>query len=82
MAPREGPWPYHSRDLEGAWRAIEDLRYAVDRLDRADEIAKAVTTRMKRDTVLGLNTLQKAVTAIAGGIVMAAAICQLFGIHL
>ena len=82
MAPRDGPWPHRKRDLAGAWQAIEDLRYAIDHMDRTAEIAEKVSAQMKRDTWLGLNVLQKAGAAVIGGLVLAAQICVIFGLHL
>ena len=82
MAPRDGPWPQRKRDLSGAWQAIEDLRYAIDHMDRTAEIAEKVSAQMKRDTVLGLSVVQKAFAGLAGAVVMAAAICSLLGVHL
>ena len=82
MSPRNRPWPTYRRNLEGAWKAIDHLRHEVDRLDRADEIAAKVTEALHKERIMGLTVLQKTIGGICVGLLTAASILSLFGVHL
>lgn len=58
MAPIR--WTRYPRDVDGAWRAIDDLRERIDGMQIADEVAARVEKALKRQRQFELSFLQKA----------------------
>jgi hypothetical protein len=67
VAPRDG-WSSERRDLAGAWRAIDELRRAVDEMRIADEVAERVKVEIEEHRMIGLTFVTK-VAAVAVGLV-------------
>lgn len=79
MGPRG--WTYHPRDLDGAWRAIDDLRGRVDDMQIADEVTERVTTAIEQHRMFGFTVLQKTGAALLGGVAVADLVLQILGLH-
>lgn len=54
------------------WRA--QARVQLEDLVKADDVAEAVTERMRKDRTLGLTFVQKACAFVVGGVVLADAV--------
>lgn len=52
-------------------KARRDMTTQIENLARADQIAKAVSAQMKRDSVIGLTSLQKIGAFIVGVVLLA-----------
>jgi hypothetical protein len=67
VGPRES-WTGDRRDLAGAWKAIDELRRAVDEMRIADEVAERVKVEIEEHRMIGLTFVTK-VAAVAVALV-------------
>lgn len=62
-----------------AWHAIDDLREAVDSLFTADEIAVAVTEKLRNERLVTLTVFQKTLGGLSAAAIIATAVHSWFG---
>lgn len=78
--PPHHRWPRYDRTKPGnVWCAIEDLREAVDELVTADEVAAAVTERLKKEHAMVIGLGGKIVGAVIALATLATALHSWFG---
>lgn len=73
-------WPRYDRSKPGnVWLAIEDVREAIDALVTADEVAAAVTERLRKEHTMVLGLGGKIAASLIGVATLATAIHSWFG---
>ena len=77
--PSNGPpgprWPRYDRAApDSVWRAIEDIRDAVDAMTTADEIAAEVAKRVRKERTLVLSGFQRLAALLVAGAAVTTAV--------
>jgi hypothetical protein len=69
LAPHR--WTPQTRDVRGAWLAIDELREQIDGMRMADEVAERVKTEIEAHRMVGFTLVQKILGGLLGGLTAA-----------